>query len=347
MARKKIPLLERYARQLESKKQAARDLINSIEASREVYVPESFKKAAFSDTPKRVTKKTLQEISKVKLNPRYIKNAITMETNELIYPFPLPNNSQKLFTPSQPVTLSVHGTEAQMTKQLNRKLKNVYPTSALSRDLDTLLQNYKEGEDYVIHDVPDKTRTVDWVKGVEFKTPLSYQDIKSLMSIANMDKMTASEFEENAEHRRYISNINNARKNATKTAYDPSPLSNLSQQTIDKLENLMNSSAAWKKAGAGRGLDSDQVQENWTKMFKALSEADNNNDDETFDLLTNAIEHNATWINYTTTDVNDEGEEVTTKHHESVYKFVENIIGEAMTPVSKMKKKVRKRTRRK
>lgn len=333
--------LEQYAERLKAKKKKARELIKSIESSGNVYVPQGFKEVAFSDTPDRITKKTLDTLSKVALNARYIKSSAKMVTNELYYPFPLPNSGQTAFTPSKPVTLSVHGTEAQMTRQLNKRLKNVYPTSTLSAQLKLAISKLDKDVDYEVKKVEDATRTVDWVKGVKFLKPLTYNQIQELMSIANMDKMTEKEFLENAEHRRYLSNITNQRRNSDNT-YSPSPLSNLSQQTIDKLENLMNSSSAWKKAGAGRGLDSDQVQENWTKMYKALADRDDNDDDESFDLLANAIENNDTWIDYKTITTDDDGNEKVNYHHVSIYKYVENIIGEAMTPISKMKKKRKK-----
>jgi hypothetical protein len=76
----------------------------------------------------------------------------------------------------------------------------------------------------------------------------------------------------------------------------------------------MNSSSAWYLAGAGKykdkGYDSNQTKDNWSKLFKALDDLKDEDEDlDTFNELKNAIDN---------------------EDFDTASKIVEEVLGEAL-----------------
>lgn len=279
--------LEEYAKRLENKKIRARLEIESLERQG-YFIPESIKKTAYSTTPSRVSKKTY--LNTPNLDLRRIRSSKTLKLTDFTYAQITQQGTG--FTSDEPVITSVHGTPKQMTDKLNKMLKSAKPSSQLASDIQRMIFKFDNGElklkDGVEIDAsydPNKDWTIS--QHIKFTKPLDVADIKFLLGHANVTPEAQEVFEADSAHRTYMSNIMNSRLQPDGTVL-PSPLKNLSQATINTLESIMNTSQAWNVAKKN-AKDSEQVQENWTKLFGALDDVKDDQDD--FDTIVTMIEN--------------------------------------------------------
>jgi len=267
--------LEQYAKRLEAKKAKARAEIEKLE-SEGYYIPESIKMSAYSTTPSRVSKRTY--LSTPNLNLQRIRSSKTLQLTDFKYASITQQGTG--FTSDEPVVTSVNGTPKQMTDKLNKMLKNAKPSSQLASDIQRMIFTMHDDGSYDIRDGveidssydPDKSWTIS--QHIKFTKPLSVDEIKFLLGHANVTPEAQDIYERDSAHRTYMSNINNT-------------LQNLTPETIATLEAVMNTSQAWNIAKKD-AKDSEQVQENWTRLFNALDDA---KDEDGFDELISMIEN--------------------------------------------------------
>ena len=268
--------LEQYAKRLEAKKAKARAEIEKLE-SEGYYIPESIKMSAYSTTPSRVSKRTY--LSTPNLNLQRIRSSKTLQLTDFKYASITQQGTG--FTSDEPVVTSVNGTPKQMTDKLNKMLKNAKPSSQLASDIQRMIFTMHDDGSYDIRDGveidssydPDKSWTIS--QHIKFTKPLSVDEIKFLLGHANVTPEAQDIYERDSAHRTYMSNINNT-------------LQNLTPETIATLEAVMNTSQAWNIAKKD-AKDSEQVQENWTRLFNALDDA--KDDEDGFDELISMIEN--------------------------------------------------------
>ena len=274
--------LGEYAYNLAMKKYRALREIEDIE-SKGFVVPDVYKEIAMSATPSRVKRDTY--INQPMLDIRRIRSSKSLTTDKVYYPKQI--GADTYFKPDEPIKLSLHGTPAQMTKQLERLIRQAKPTTQLYQALIALADEDGFDVDNTAH-----AATYDINKYFRITKTLPVDLIRDLASYANVDPETREASEKDSDYRKYISNIKNRRYNKIKDKYEDSPLADIDDETILKLESVMGSSTAWKLAGAyDEGLESEQVQENWTSIYKAANDADNKNDDKILKQLLNAVEN--------------------------------------------------------
>lgn len=287
--------LEQYAKRLEAKKAKARAEIEKLE-SEGYYIPESIKSSAYSTTPSRVSKRTY--LNTPNLNLHRIRSHRTLQLTN--FKRAEITRQGTGFTTKEPVVTSVKGTPKQMTDKLNKMLKNAKPSAQLASDIQRMIIKIHPDESYEIRDGveidssydPSKDWTIS--QHIKFTKPLSVDEIKFLLGHANVTPEAQDVYERDSAHRTYMSNIYNKRKQKDGTYID-SPLKNLSQETIDTLESVMNTSQAWNIAKRGMkyedGKKDGRIQDRWTKLFKALDDIQNTNDEDGFDELVSMIEN--------------------------------------------------------
>ena len=280
--------LEQYAKRLEAKKAKARAEIEKLE-SEGYYIPESIKRSAYSTTPSRVSKRTY--LSTPNLNLQRIRSSKTLQLTDFKYASITQQGTG--FTSDEPVVTSVKGTPKQMTDKLNKMLKNAKPSSQLASDIQRMIFTMHDDGSYDIRDGveidssydPNKSWTIS--QHIKFTKPITVNEIKFLLGHANVTPEAQDIYEKDSAHRTYMSNINNMRRQPDGT-YQKSPLQNLTPEAIATLEAVMNTSQAWNIAKKN-AKDSEQVQENWTRLFNALDDA--KDDEDGFDELISMIEN--------------------------------------------------------
>lgn len=273
--------LGEYAYNLAMKKYRALQEIENIE-SKGFVVPDVYKEIAMSATPTRVSRATY--IKQPMLDIRRIRSSKSLTTDKVYYPKQI--GAETSFTPDKPIKLSLRGTPTQMTKQLEKLIRQAKPTTQLYQALISLVDEEGFDVDNTAH-----AATYDINKYFRITKTLPVDLIRDLASYANVDPETREASEQDSTYRTYISNIKNRRKQNDGT-YTASPLADIDNETILKLESVMSSSSAWRLAGAyDEGLESEQVQENWTRIFKAAEDADKKNDEYILNDLLNAVEN--------------------------------------------------------
>lgn len=286
--------LEQYAKRLEAKKAKARAEIEKLE-SEGYYIPESIKRSAYSTTPSRVSKRTY--LSTPNLNLQRIRSSKTLQLTDFKYASITQQGTG--FTSDKPVVTSVKGTPKQMTDKLNKMLKNAKPSSQLASDIQRMIFTMHDDGSYDIRDGVEIDSSYDPSKDwsisqhIKFTKPLSVDVIKFLLGHANVTPEAQDIYEKDSAHRTYMSNINNMRRQPDGT-YQKSPLQNLTPEAIATLEVVMNTSQAWNIAKKN-AKDSEQVQENWTRLFNALDDA--KDDEDGFDELISMIENEESFSN--------------------------------------------------
>lgn len=281
--------LEQYAKALEKKKIRARMEIEAIESMKDsngkslYVVPDAYKEVAYSSTPNRVNKATY--LNQPMLDLRRIRSAKRLYTDEVYFTSPI--NGQASFKTDDKIALSVQGTPKQMTDKLNRLIKQAKPSDALYNALLMIVDE----PGVVVSDKYDASkRPWELNKYITFTSTLPLETIRDLASFTNVDPETREATESNAKHRQYISNIKNKIRQADGT-YKDNPLADIDDEVIESLESVMNASSAWKVAGAYEDLESEQVKENWTKLYKAANDAKKDSDDKILNDLLTAIEN--------------------------------------------------------
>lgn len=277
--------LEQYAKRLKQNAKKAEAYIGELEKAGFTVSPAVKEVVEQSlNAPDRIAQKTYKR-AMISLNKHRIKSTSRLTTDKVYYPKQI--GAETYFTPDKPITLSLHGTPTQMTKQLERLIRKAKPTTQLYQALIDLVD--EEGFDV---DSTAHATTYDINKYFRITKTLPVDLIRDLASYANVDPETREASEKDSDYRKYMSNIKNRRKNKKTGNYDPSPLANIDDETILKLESVMSSSTAWKLAGAyDEGLESEQVQENWTRIYKAAEDADKKNDEFILNDLLNAVEN--------------------------------------------------------
>ena len=276
--------LEQYAKRLKQNARKAAEYIGELEHAGFTVSPTVKKVVEQSlNSPDRITQKTYKK-AMISLNKHRIKSTIHLTTDKVYYPKQI--GAETSFTPDKPITLSLHGTPTQMTKQLEKLIRQAKPTTQLYQALIDLAD--KEGFDV---DSTAHAATYDINKYFRITKTLPVDVIRDLASYANVDPETREASEKDSVYRKYISNIKNRRKQRDGN-YEKSPLADIDDETILKFESVMSSSTAWKLAGAyDEGLKSEQVQENWTRIYKAAVDADKKNDEFILNDLLNAVEN--------------------------------------------------------
>lgn len=271
----------------------------------------------------RMSKRALE-----KVKAAYDYSAVALRANKLGFTelkLPYQTHGEISFTPDQPVMSNITAKPRQMTAYANKMFKVGRPTTQLDTTLKTLILQYtgempKAGMNNEYFEVDDYYQSgnsnITLSQHLKIKKPLKYDELRDILSHANMVPEARQAYEENASRRSYISNVYGKDSLVVNDSiYGKSgELKDLSTHFINSLENLMNSSSAWYLAGArkykDKDYDSNQTKNNWSKLFKALDDLKDEDDDlDTFNELKNAIDN---------------------EDFEKASKIVEEVLGEAL-----------------
>lgn len=100
-------------------------------------------------------------------------------------------------------------------------------------------------------------------------------------------------YEEAWHHRSYLKNL------------EDESLKGIPFETLEALEFIMNSSAAWYMAGAGF-YESNQVKDNWTEMYNAVNEAKESGNYRLYSVVVQMLENGIGNYKTVTSYVDDE-----------------------------------------
>jgi hypothetical protein len=299
-AKKASQILERAKRHIAKFESMGRYV--SPEYKSRVYELSKF----YSDNAKSGGRMSKRGLEKVKA--AYDYSAVALRANKLGFTelkLPYQTHGEISFTPDQPVMSNITAKPRQMTAYANKMFKVSRPTTQLDTTLKTLILQYtgempKAGMSNEYFEVDDmyQPKTINLSQHIKIKKPLKYDELRDILSHANMVPEARQAYEDNAKRRSYISNVYGKDSLVVNDSiYGKSgELSDLSAHFINSLENLMNSSSAWYLAGAGKyknkGYDSNQTKDNWSKLFKALDDLKDEDEDlDTFNELKNAIDN--------------------------------------------------------
>lgn len=299
MGRRRTPKLEQYAKALERKRAKARAYIESLQEAGYT-VSEGIIRSAYEKTPERITKRTLDRLIKnPNLDLRRIGGEATKQTKSKTARFNLKNPWQNNAPiAGGQVTKKVTGS---FIVDLNKNLRSKH-IQEINTALWEYLRSYygklpAQGTDINTPDlkldkgwkIGDLSRYVTIKPTADFSNPY----IEKLLTIPSTTTFGQKTYEDDWRHRSYLSNVKN-----NKT------LGNISAKVRDRLEKIMNDSSAWKASGAyEEDFDSNQVKENWEKIYKAVKKTDQK-DSKNFDRIVNAIENESDTI------ILDDGTEV-------------------------------------
>lgn len=259
--------LEQYAKKLEAKKAKARAYIEKMETLG-FTVSESLKKTAYSATPERVTLKTLN--NQPNLDLRRIQGSLARQMNKSTVGVTLhnPQNGDAILNGQFDLKIT-----PKTIRDVNENLNNLKSFGPVNKIFQALYRSGKlqlnnktvqENEDFILQpgwSAEDITEYLTIKKSADF----SQRYLQDILSVPQTTTQGNTLYKNDAAHRSYLTNMNKLTKGKN------APLAGVSQSTIDKLEQIMNTSQAWDIAKKG-AKDSEQVQENWATLYKAVDD---------------------------------------------------------------------------
>lgn len=279
--------LEQYANQLKAKKAKARAFIEKYERLGFTF-SDALKASANEPTPNRMQKRTLDRLSKnANLDLRRLMGHVTKQRPRQKVNVTLHNPVTNNGVTNGQFTLNVTPkTIADINSNL-QKLKSYEPTqkifNAMWRDFYDrfgalpAVGKRIETEDYVLTEGWDASNIA---QHLQFKKTANFNQgyIQDILNVPQTTNKGKELYKEDWHHRSFVQGVDNILNRQ-----GGSLLSGLTRSKIDTLEYIMNTSEAWNIAKKGfsykDGKNKGVVQDRWIKLYKAVSDIEDNDDD--------------------------------------------------------------------
>lgn len=266
--------LEQYAKRLKQNAAKAAAYIGELEKAGFTVSPSVKEVVEQSlNAPDRITQKTYKK-AMISLNKNRIKSTTRLNMTEFHDPYD-PNTIIK--TDKESLVLS------KLTSDINRRMRKAGGDQILEGDILRAILSVKgiikPGADNEYFSIsPNYNPKTDYLQDVITFKKLPLATLKQLLRSTRLSQAGEEAYAEDWHGRAYQTLLDRLKQEDDRFA-------NISQDTIGKLKQAMNSSQAWNIAKKG-AKDSEQVLENWTKIYTATEQATKNDNDALDDILT-------------------------------------------------------------
>lgn len=266
--------LEQYAKRLKQNARKAAEYIGELEKAGFTVSPAVKEVVEQSlNSPDRISQKTYKR-AMISLNKNRIKSTTRLNMTEFHDPYD-PNTIIK--TDKESLVLS------KLTSDINRRMRKAGGDQILEGDILRAILSVKgiikAGADNEYFSIsPNYNPKTDYLQDVITFKKLPLATLKQLLRSTRLSQAGEEAYAEDWHGRAYNTLLDRLKKEDDRFA-------NISQDTIGKLKQAMNSSQAWNIAKKG-AKDSDQVLENWSKIYTAAEEANKKDNDALDNILT-------------------------------------------------------------